>query len=110
MMDRLTDGIRQEAPWTMMFADDIVICNEHKRHAEESLESWRQALERQGMKASRSKAEYMCVNGIGDGSSVRMEGLEVAKVNEFKYLGSKVQSDGGCRTDMKKRIHAGWNG
>ena len=37
----------------------------------------------------------MCVNGIGDGGSMRVEGVEVAKVNEFKYLGSNVQSDGG---------------
>ena len=41
VMDRLTDDIRQEAPWTMMFADDICICSGHKRHAGESLESWR---------------------------------------------------------------------
>ena len=26
VMDRMTDEIREEAPWTMMFADDIVIC------------------------------------------------------------------------------------
>lgn len=24
--DRLTDKVRQEAPWTMVFAEDIVIC------------------------------------------------------------------------------------
>ena len=62
VMDRLTDGSRQEAPCTMMFADDIVICSEHKGHAEERLESWRQALARRRMKVSRSKTEYMCVN------------------------------------------------
>ena len=28
VMDRMTDDIREEAPWTMMFADDIVICSE----------------------------------------------------------------------------------
>uniref|UniRef100_A0AAR2LU20 Reverse transcriptase domain-containing protein n=1 Tax=Pygocentrus nattereri TaxID=42514 RepID=A0AAR2LU20_PYGNA len=28
VMERLTDEVRQEAPWTMMFADDIVICGE----------------------------------------------------------------------------------
>ena len=26
--DRLTDEVRQESPWTIMFADDIVICSE----------------------------------------------------------------------------------
>ena len=25
VMDRMTDEIREEAPWTVMFADDIVI-------------------------------------------------------------------------------------
>ncbi|KAI5106544.1 inositol monophosphatase 2 [Silurus meridionalis] len=28
VMDRLMDKVRQESPWTMMFADDIVICGE----------------------------------------------------------------------------------
>ena len=26
VMDRLTDEVRQESAWTMIFADDIVIC------------------------------------------------------------------------------------
>ena len=29
VMDRMTDEIRED-PWTMMFADDIVICSERK--------------------------------------------------------------------------------
>ena len=28
IMDRLTDELRREPPWTMLFADDIVICEE----------------------------------------------------------------------------------
>ena len=51
VMDRMTDEIREEAPWTMMFADDIVICSESKEHVDEKLDrSWRYALERRGMK------------------------------------------------------------
>ena len=53
-MDRLTDEIRQESQWNMMFADDIVICRESKENVEEQLESWRHALERRGMKVSHS--------------------------------------------------------
>ena len=30
MIDRMTDDIREDAPWTMMFADDIVICSESR--------------------------------------------------------------------------------
>ena len=53
VMDRLTDEIRQEAPLTMMFADDIVICSESKEQMEEKLDRWRYALERRGMKVNR---------------------------------------------------------
>ncbi|MBN3293374.1 LORF2 protein, partial [Polypterus senegalus] len=37
VMDRLTDKIRQEYPWTMMFADDIVICSDSREQVEEIL-------------------------------------------------------------------------
>ena len=92
MMDRMTDEIREEAPWTMMFADDIVICSESKEQVEEKLESWRYALERRGMKVNMRKTEYMCVNERQDNSivTVKMQGEEVAKVEDFKYLGSTV--------------------
>ena len=112
MMDRMTDEIREEAPWIMMFADDIVICSESKEQVEEKLESWRYALERRGMKVNRRKTEYMCVNERQDNSSgtVKMQGEEVAKVEDFKYLGSTVQSNGECGREVKKRVQAGWNG
>ncbi|KAK3559438.1 hypothetical protein QTP86_013503 [Hemibagrus guttatus] len=52
-MDQLSEEVRQESPWTMMFADDIVICSESREQVEENLERWRFALERRGMKVSR---------------------------------------------------------
>ncbi|KAK3561422.1 hypothetical protein QTP86_002537 [Hemibagrus guttatus] len=96
VMDQLSEEVRQESPWTMMFADDIVICSESREQVEESLERWRFALERRGMKVSRSKTEYMCVNEREGSGTVRLQGEEVKKVQEFKYLGSTVQSNGEC--------------
>ncbi|KAK3507539.1 hypothetical protein QTP70_028179 [Hemibagrus guttatus] len=37
--------------------------SESREQVEENLERWRFALERRGMKVSRSKTEYMCVKG-----------------------------------------------
>ncbi|KAK3532846.1 hypothetical protein QTP70_000262 [Hemibagrus guttatus] len=73
VMDQLSEEVRQESPWTMMFADDIVICSESREQVEENLERWRFALERRGMKVSR------------------------------------VQSNGECGKEVKKRVQAGWN-
>ncbi|KAK3551724.1 hypothetical protein QTP70_023244 [Hemibagrus guttatus] len=110
VMDQLSEEVRQESPWTMMFADDIVICSESREQVEENLERWRFALERRGMKVSRSKTEYMCVNEREGSGTVRLQGEEVKKVQEFKYLGSTVQSNGECKKEVKKRVQAGWNG
>ncbi|KAK3569500.1 hypothetical protein QTP86_031667 [Hemibagrus guttatus] len=107
VMDQLSEEVRQESPWTMMFVDDIVICSESREQVEENLERWRFALERRGMKVSRSKTEYMCVNEREGSGTVRLQGEEVKKVQEFKYLGSTFQSNGECGKEVKKRVQAG---
>ena len=109
IMDRLTDEVRREPPWTMLFADDIVICKETREEAEQRLECWRYALERRGMKVSRSKTEYLCINGENDIETVKMEDTKVPRVKKFKYLGSTVQESGSCKREVKKRVQAGWN-
>ena len=109
-MDRLTDEVRREPLWVMLFADDIVICKETREEVEQRLKCWRYALERRGMKVSRSKTEYLCINGGNDDETVKMEDKEVSRVKEFKYLGSTVQESGGCEREVKKRAQAGWNG
>ena len=110
VMDKLTGEVRQESPWNMMFADDIVICSENKEQVERSLERWRYAFERRGTKVSRRKTEYMCMNERGDSETVLLQGVEVPKVKGFRYLGSTVQCNGGCGSEVKRRVQAGWNG
>ena len=89
IMDRLTDEARRELPWT--FADDIVICEETREEVGWRIKYWRYALERRGMKVSRSKTKYLCINGGNDNETVKMEDTKVPRVKEFKYLGSTVQ-------------------
>ena len=108
-MDRLTNEVRREPPWTMLFADDIVIC-EQTREVERRLKSWRYVLQRRGMKVSRSKIECLCINRGNDDETVKMEDTKVPRVKKFKYLGSTVQECGGCEREVKKRVQAGWNG
>ena len=64
------------------------------------------------MKVNRRKTEYMCVNERQDTGSgtVKMQGEGVAKVDDFKYMGSTVQSNVECGREVKKREQAGWNG
>ena len=94
----------------MLFSDDVVICEETREEVEQRLESWRHALERRGMKVSRSKTEYLCINGGNDNETVKMEDTKVPRVKEFKYMGSMVQESGSYEREVKKRVQARWNG
>ncbi|KAK3536218.1 hypothetical protein QTP86_000195 [Hemibagrus guttatus] len=84
--------------------------SESREQVEENLERWRFVLERRGMKVSHSKIEYRCVNEREGSGTVRLQGEEVKKAQEFKYLGSTVQSNGECGKEVKRRVQAGWNG
>ena len=86
IIDRLTDEVRRESPWTMLFADDIVVCEETREEVERRLESWRYALERRKMKISWSKTKYLCINGGNDNETMKLEDTKVPRVKEFKYL------------------------
>ncbi|ROT72113.1 hypothetical protein C7M84_009515 [Penaeus vannamei] len=108
IMDSLTKDCRRKAPWNMMFADDVVLCAREKRELEEDLEQWRYALERRGMKISKSKTEYMCLNGTSTGS-VEMLQRQLPETMAFKYLGSTLETDGGVGAEVNRRIQCGWN-
>ena len=110
IMNRLTNEVRREPPWTMLFADDIVICEESREEVDRKLECWRYALERRKMNISLSKTEYLGVNGGNDKETVKMENTKVPRLKEFKYLGSTVQESGSCEREIRRRVLAGWNG
>ena len=110
IMNGLTDEVRREPPLTMLFADDIVIFEETRKEVERRPECWRYAFERRGMKVSRPKIEYLCINGGNDDETVKLENTKVPRVKEFKYLGSTIQKSGGCEREVKKRVQAGWKG
>ena len=59
IIDRLTDKVRREPPWTMLFVDNIVIRKETREEVERTLECWRYASETRGVKVIRSKTEYL---------------------------------------------------
>ena len=94
----------------ILFADDIVICEETREEVKQRLEFWKYALERRRMKVSRSKTEYLCITGENDDETVKMEDTKVPRIKEFKYLGSMVQESGDCEREVKERVQAGWNG
>ena len=82
IMHRLTDEVSREPPWTMLFADDIVICEETREEVKQRLKCWRYALERRGMNVSKLKTEYLYINGGNDKDTVKMEDTKVPRIQK----------------------------
>ena len=55
IINRLTEDIRKDASWDMLFADDIVLSRKNHRELEDDLDIWRNAMERRGLKVIRNK-------------------------------------------------------
>ena len=78
----------------MLFADDLVLCENTREQAEEQLELWRKAIENKGMRVSRSKTEYLPPSSCHD-SKVKLGGEEINNVTTFKNIWSMFDADGG---------------
>ncbi|XP_046863161.1 uncharacterized protein LOC124456897 [Xenia sp. Carnegie-2017] len=56
-MDVISDDTAEDTPWSMLFADDLVLCDEKREHLEGRLEDWRRILEDVGLKDGGCKTE-----------------------------------------------------
>lgn len=113
IMDVISDDNGEDTPWSMLFADDLVLCDASRDDLEERLEDWRSRLEDVGLKVSRSKTEYLppkeSRNNIRlmeyDGSAY----ADLPQCTAFKYLGTTIHQDGGCKTEVQLRISRAWD-
>ncbi|KAK6739505.1 hypothetical protein RB195_008163 [Necator americanus] len=100
-MDTITKEIQKQHPWTLLFADDVMLAAESRDDLQKQVQSWKDQLQQYGLRLNTSKTEYMeCGPRIEDGS-IRVDGTELNKVNCFKYLGSKVTSTGDIDQEVE---------
>ena len=112
VMDEVTRHIQEDIPWCMLFADDIVLIDETARGVNAKLEIWRETLESQGFRISKSKTEYMECK-FSDDQNIRadivaLQSQELPRSERFKYLGSIFSKDGEVVEDVTHRIQVGW--
>ena len=79
----------------MLYADDMILLTKSRGDLEVKLERLRRALESRGMRISRSKTEYLTTNLEGNQEdTIQLEGCNLKRVTNFKYLDSMTQSSG----------------
>ena len=108
VMDVIVAEVKDQVPWSVLFADDIVLVTTSKEEAERKLELWRVALEDRGLKISRAKTEYMWMNGEDQDESINLQQEEVKRATTFKYLGSCVNDSGEMEEEVSHRIQSAW--
>ncbi|GJW46904.1 retrovirus-related pol polyprotein LINE-1 [Tanacetum coccineum] len=114
ILDELSRGIQENIPWSMVFADDIVLVAESADGLNIRLESWRRALEDNGLRVSRDKTEYLrCDFGRykaahGEEEIIRIGDQILQPKESFRYLGSVIHRSGRIDEDITHRIRTRW--
>ena len=75
----------------MVLADDTVLIVKGRSELELDLERWRCSFETTQLRISRTKTKFACVNEKEGGQPIKLLGVDMNEIDEFKYLGSTVQ-------------------
>ena len=109
VLDVICQDLLKPAPWTMLYADDVVLCARDQANLQEKLQKWKDRLQHHGLKINTAKTEYMAAGlEADDNSTIHLDGIPINRVESFKYLGSVLGKDGDIDADVKARMACGW--
>ena len=113
VLDTLTKDIQKEAPWNMLFADDVFLGDEDRKGVEEQVNLWTERLEKYGLKVNRLKTVYLVAKFSKKNSDVQEEvaigSSPLKTVTSFRYLGSLIQESGSVEEEIQSRATAAWS-
>ncbi|VDP07820.1 unnamed protein product [Heligmosomoides polygyrus] len=89
VMDAITRDLQKAAPWTLLYADDVMLACEGNAELERQAQEWCDRLALFGLKLIVKKTEYLMTD-VNEHASIKISGTELSRVTSFKYLGSTV--------------------
>jgi hypothetical protein len=107
VLDSVLEGEMREAPWTMMYADDICIAGTDVNEVEGEVRNFQKRLSEAGLTLNTGKTEFIGF-GCGNATMKDMNQTVIKRVEKFKYLGSMITVDGTAEKDMNHRIKCAW--
>lgn len=107
-MDELTYSIQENAPWCMLFANNVVLIDTTREGVEDKLSLWTNTFEAQKLKISLTKTEYINCNFGGaarrEDPFIHLENHELLPKRHFKYLSSVIYANRDIDVDIKFKI------
>ena len=106
-MDTVTADLQSPHPWTLLYADDVLLAAEERQELEHQTREWKTQLDKNGMRLNIKKTEYMECGAQGD-ETINIGGEDLKKTTQFNYLGSIITTEGNTLPDARSRVNAAW--
>ena len=84
LVDTIYQGVRNELPWELLYADDLAIIDVTNTDTKNRLESWQKVLTDNGLKINVAKTEHLSTRESP--LPTKLNGEELKNVDHFKYL------------------------
>ena len=88
------------------FADDLVIFAKTEADLQHNLELWKDELKTAGLELNLSKTKTMTIGNKNKTCHIKIEGVEIEHVSEYKYLGVIITQDGSAEIEIHNRLKA----
>jgi Reverse transcriptase (RNA-dependent DNA polymerase)/Endonuclease-reverse transcriptase len=91
-----------------LFADDLVLFAKNEKDLKQNIMAWRNALKKRNMNINVEKTNIMVIGEEEQDTQIDMEidEVKVKQVQNFKYLGVQIQSNGKQDAEINERISA----
>ncbi|EYB91386.1 hypothetical protein Y032_0206g1964 [Ancylostoma ceylanicum] len=106
-MDAVTGDLQRLAPWTLLYADDVMLASEQKEDLERQTQAWSERLALFGLRPNMKKAEYMTTN-LDEPSTIQVDGNDLRRTDYLKCLSSTLSADGNLAHEVVGRVNAAW--
>ena len=104
LVDTISQDVRTELPWELMYADDLAIIDITSTDTQNRLESWQKVLTGNGLQINVAKTEHLSTTE--NPLPMTLNGEELKNVDHFKYLGSVIDKDGTIDKYVDLRVQA----
>lgn len=91
------------AVWNIRYADDTTLLAKSRGELESMAEALHESSKKFGLEMNKNKTKVMKIHGTGD---FTVQGELIDEVEEFKFLGSYVTSQGDSATEVRRRLGA----
>jgi hypothetical protein len=110
-MNFLVSDLMEKLLETLPFADDYAMIDEDVSRLQEVLNEWRERLESNGLRISRTKSEYLFCpfnDPLAPSPDLMLDSIIVPHCKSFKYLGGIVNQNCDCDEDVNHRTSVAW--